>query len=108
MMCMYHRKLLPLWKNKREDLYNCCSEFRANLHCKILIIDKYLYGVKTFAARFHEHLSESLLKLSIKKTKHDLDKWMVGKSSNYESLATYLDDILIWIKDPMTVIKSLE
>ena len=33
---------------------------------------------------------------------------MVDKSSHYEYLATYVDDILIWSKDPMTVIKSLE
>jgi hypothetical protein len=33
---------------------------------------------------------------------------MVDKSSNYEYLATYVDDILIWSKDPMAVIKSLE
>jgi hypothetical protein len=33
---------------------------------------------------------------------------MVEKSSYYEYLATYVDDILIWSKDPMTVIKSLE
>jgi hypothetical protein len=33
---------------------------------------------------------------------------MVDKSSHYEYLATYMDDILIWIKDHMAVIKSLE
>jgi hypothetical protein len=33
---------------------------------------------------------------------------MVDKSSHYEYLATYVDDILIWNKDPMAVIKSLE
>jgi hypothetical protein len=33
---------------------------------------------------------------------------MVEKSSHYEYLATYLDEILIWSKDPMAVIKSLE
>jgi hypothetical protein len=33
---------------------------------------------------------------------------MVDKSSHYEYLATYVDDILIWSKDPMAVIKSLE
>jgi hypothetical protein len=32
----------------------------------------------------------------------------VKKSSHYEYLATYVDDILIWSKDPMEVIKSLE
>jgi hypothetical protein len=64
--------------------------------------------IKTSAARFHEHLSESLLRLGFKKTKHDPDLWMVNKSSHYEYLATYVDDILIWSKDPMAVIKSLE
>jgi hypothetical protein len=34
---------------------------------------------------------------------------MVEKSSSHdEYLATYVDDILIWSKDPMAVIKSLE
>jgi hypothetical protein len=33
---------------------------------------------------------------------------MVDKLSHYEYLATYVDDILIWRKDPMVVIKSLE
>jgi hypothetical protein len=32
----------------------------------------------------------------------------VDKSSHNEYLATYVDDILIWSKDPMAVIKSLE
>jgi hypothetical protein len=67
-----------------------------------------LYGLKTSAARFHEHLSESLLRLGFKKTKNDPDLWMVDKSSHYEYLATYVDDILIWSKDPMAIIKALE
>jgi hypothetical protein len=33
---------------------------------------------------------------------------MVKKSSHYEFLATYVDDILIWSKDHMAVIKALE
>jgi hypothetical protein len=41
-------------------------------------------------------------------TNHDSDIWMVISSSNYEYFATYVDDILIWSKDPMPVIKSLE
>jgi hypothetical protein len=67
-----------------------------------------LYGLKTCAARFHEHLSESLLRLGFKKTKHDPDLWMMDKSSHYEYLAMYVDDIFIWGKDPMAVVKSLE
>jgi hypothetical protein len=33
---------------------------------------------------------------------------MVKKSSHYEYLVTYVDDILIWSKDPMAVITALE
>jgi hypothetical protein len=84
------------------------AKFGANLNGKYLTIDKSLYGLKTSAARFHDHLSESLLRLGYKKSKHDPDLWMVDKSSYHEYLATYVDDILIWIKDPMAVIKSLE
>jgi hypothetical protein len=73
-----------------------------------LIIDKSLYGLKTSAARFHEHLSESLLRLGFKKTKHDPDLWMVDKSSHYEYLATYVDEIFMCSKDPMVVINSVE
>jgi hypothetical protein len=69
-------------------------------------LDKSLYGLKTSAARFHEYLSESLLRLGFKKTKHEPDLWMVDNSSHYEYLATYVDDILIWSKDPMAVISN--
>jgi hypothetical protein len=33
---------------------------------------------------------------------------MVDKSSHYEYLAPFVDDILIWSKDPMVVIKAME
>jgi hypothetical protein len=64
--------------------------------------------LKTSAARLHEHLAESLLRLEFMKTKHDPDLWMIDKISHYEYLATYVNDILIWSIDPMVVIKSLE
>jgi hypothetical protein len=82
-------------KTKEKVYITAGPEFGVDLHGKNLIIDKSLYGLKTSAARFHEHLSESLLRLSFKKTKHDPDLWMVDKSSHYEYLATYVDDILI-------------
>jgi hypothetical protein len=34
---------------------------------KSLLIDKSLYGLKSSAARFHEHLSESLLRLGLRR-----------------------------------------
>jgi hypothetical protein len=95
-------------KTKEKVYINAGPEFGSNLHSKNLIIDKSLYALKTSAARFHEHLSESLLRLGFKKTKHDPDLKMVDKSSHYKYLATFVDNILIWSKDPMAVIKALE
>jgi hypothetical protein len=48
-------------------------EFGVNLYGENLIINKSLYGLRICAARFHEHLSMSLLRLGLKKTKHDPD-----------------------------------
>jgi hypothetical protein len=95
-------------KTKEKVYITAGTEFGVDLHGENLIIEKSLYGLKTSAARFHEHLSESLLRLGFKKSKHNPDLWMVEKSSHYEYLATYVDDILIWSKDPMAVIRSLE
>jgi hypothetical protein len=95
-------------KTKEKVYMTVGTEFESNLHVINLIIDKSLYGLKISAARFHEHSSESRLRLGFKKIKHDPELWMVNKSSHDEYLATYLDNILIWSKDPMAVIKSLE
>jgi hypothetical protein len=67
-------------KTKKKVYITAGPEFGTKLQGKRLIIDKSLYGLKTSAARFHEHLSESLLRLKFKKTKHDPDLWIVDKS----------------------------
>jgi hypothetical protein len=95
-------------KTKEKVRITVGSEFGIQLHGKSIIIDKSLYGLKTSAARFHEHLVESLLRLVFKETKHDPDLWMIDKPTHYEYLATYVDGILLWNKDHMAVIKSLE
>jgi Reverse transcriptase (RNA-dependent DNA polymerase) len=82
-------------KTKEKVYITAGPENGNNLQGKSLIIDKSLYGLKTSAARFYEQLEESLLRLGFKKTKHDPDLWMIDKSSHYEYLATYVDDILI-------------
>jgi hypothetical protein len=95
-------------ENKRKVYIADVPEFGASFHGKTLIIDKSLYGLKTSAARFHEHLSEPLPRLAFKKNKHDPDLWVVENSSHHEYLATYVDDILIWSKDPMAIKDSLK
>jgi hypothetical protein len=98
-----------LYEKTKEKAYIIAgTEFGEGSCGKNLIINKSLYGTKTSAARFHEHLTDSLFRLGFKKTKHEPDLWIVDKSSYYEYLAIYVHDILIWSKDPMRVINSIE
>jgi hypothetical protein len=98
---------MEMKKTKEKVYITAGPEFGANLHGKSLVIDISLYGLKNSAARFHEHLSQSLLRLGFKKTKQDPDLWMVdNKSLHYEYLAMYVNDIPIWSKDPMAVISN--
>jgi hypothetical protein len=49
-----------------------------------------------------------IIETRFKMTKHEHDLWIVDKPSHYEYLDTHVDNILIWSKDLMAVIKSLE
>jgi hypothetical protein len=69
-------------KTKEKVYITAGPEFGTTLYGKNLIIKKSLYGLKTSAARFHEHLAESLIRLGFKKTKHDPDLWMIDKTSH--------------------------
>ena len=60
-------------KTKKKVYITAGTEFGEKLHGKNLIVVKSLYGLKPSAARFHEHLAESLLRLGFKKTKYDPD-----------------------------------
>jgi Reverse transcriptase (RNA-dependent DNA polymerase) len=95
-------------KAKEKVYITADPEFGTALNGKNLVINKSLYGLKTSAARFHKHLAESLLRLGFMKAKHGPDLWMIHKISHYDILATYVDDIIIWSKDSMGVIKSPE
>jgi hypothetical protein len=70
---------MPIYTGKTKEKVYITSgpEFEESLHDKILTIDKSLYGLKTSAAVFHGHLSESLLRLGLKKTENDSDSWML-------------------------------
>jgi hypothetical protein len=60
-------------KTKAKVYVTAGHEFGASFHGKNLIIDESLYGIRTNATRFHEHLSETNLRLDFKKIKYDPD-----------------------------------
>jgi hypothetical protein len=94
--------------NKEKIYIIAGPEFGPELMGKKLIIAKSLYGLKTAAARFHEHLSQKLRKMGFKPSKAEPNLWYKDMSSHYEYIATYVDDLMIASKDPKQIIKELE
>ena len=79
-----------------------------DLEGHILIFHKSCYGLKSSAARFHKHMSTTLRKLAWKPSKADSDLWIKPTPTGYKYLATYVDDILVWSKDPMKTINAIQ
>ena len=64
--------------------------------------DKSLYGLKTSAARFHEHLSVKLRSMDFRPSKADPDLWIRKLSDGtYEYIARFVEDIITFSRKPM-------
>ena len=73
-----------------------------------MIIERSLYGLKSSAARFHEHLSATLKSLGFKPSKADFDLWYKKVDDHYEFVARYVDDVIVFSKDPMSIMDKLK
>ena len=73
-----------------------------------MIIFKYLYGLKTSSAKFHEHLSEKLRKMGYVPSKAYLDLWIKRNGDHYEFIARFVDDIISFSKDLISVMNELK
>ena len=93
----------------REKVYIIAGpEFGKELEGRVMIIQKSLYGLTTSAARWHEELSTTLLKMGFVPSKADSDVWMKDCGSHYEYLCTWVDDLIVAAKDPSAILKEFE
>ena len=98
-----------LYGKTREKVYIIAGpEFGPDLQGKRMIIEKSLYGLKSSAARFHEHLSVTLRSLGYKPSKADFDLWYKKVDDHYEYIARYVDDVIVFSKDPMSIMEKLQ
>ena len=72
-----------------------------------MIVDGGCYGLKTSAARFHERQAEELRVMGFRPSKADFDLWMKSQEDHYEYIATYVDDIMVFSRNPMPIIKRI-
>ncbi len=96
-----------LYGKTREKVYVIAGKEFGKHAGKRMIIDKGLYGLKTSSARFHEKLSRKLREMGFKPSKTDFDLWIKPKGNHYEYVATYVDDILAFGRNPMEIIEEI-
>ena len=76
--------------NKEKVYIIAGPEFRDREGCK-LIIDKELYGMRTYGARFHEKLADTLRDMVSKPCKYDPNLWMQDNGDVYEHVCVYVN-----------------
>ncbi len=96
-----------LYGKTQEKVYIIAGAEFGPLQGKPLIVDKGLYGLRTSSARFHEHLAEKLRIMGYIPSLADPDLWMKDCETHYEYIATYVDDILSFSKDPLAEISII-
>ena len=93
----------------KEMIYTVAgTEFGPELEGRILVVHKALYGLKTSMARWHEALSDKLRLLGFRPSKADPDLWMREADDHYEYVAVYSDDLLVFSKQALSILRGLE
>ena len=82
-------------------------EFGPDRQGKWLIIDKALYGLRSSGARWHEAFADTIRNMGYYPSKADPNLWMKACEGGYEYIATYVDDVLAFGKNPRKTIELL-
>ena len=97
-----------LYSRNKEKVYIKAGKEFGDLQGETLVIDKALYGLRGSSSRFHEHISAKLRKMGFTPSKVDFDLWMrTAKDGSYEYIGCYVDDVIAFSKDPMSIIEDL-
>ena len=79
-----------LYGKTREKVYVIAGEEFGVHKGKRMSIDRSLYGLRSSAARFHEHQSEKLRKLGFRPSKADPDQWFWKHENHDEFIARFV------------------
>ena len=74
----------------------------------VLVIKKALYGLRSSGARFHEKFADTLLSFGFTPSFADSDVWMRDAGDHYEYVCTWVDDLLVAMKDPKAFLDALQ
>jgi hypothetical protein len=78
-----------------------------SLEGNLLTIDRALYGLRTSGARWHDRFADTLHDMNYFPCKADPDVWMKDCDTHYEYVCVYVDDIMMFGKDPQSFFNEL-
>jgi hypothetical protein len=99
-------KYVYLHYKEREGLFYCRTSIQS-VSGEPLIIYRDLYGLKISSACFYEHFSAKLRTMDYRPTTAYNNFWIKEWGAYYDYIATYVDDFLVYSKDPMHIIEEL-
>ena len=94
----------------KEAVYTVAGpEFGKNEGC-YMIVEKALYGFQTSGNAWHEKFADNLRSMKFKPSKADQDLWIRFDPvrGEYDMIAVFVDDILVFSKHPEDVIEPLK
>ena len=74
---------------------------------KVLVLTRALYGLKSSGAAWRADLAATLRDLQFMSTQADPDVWIRSAGTYYEMVLIYVDDILVFSKQPKEVMDSI-
>ena len=93
----------------KEKVYTIAGpEFGPELEGQVLVCVRSIYGLRTSMARFREALSDKLRLIGFTSSKADPDLWIRDAGDHYEYIAVYSDDLLVFSKKPLVILRGLE
>ena len=91
----------------QEKVYTVAGPEFGPYEGRILIVDKALYGLQSSGARWRAKLADDLISMGYVPTKADPDLWIKRVDDHYEYIGVFVDDLLIFSKDPPLILKIL-
>ncbi len=74
--------------------------------CKVLIVTRALYGLKSSGAAWRADLAATLRDMKFTSSQVDPDVWIRSAGTHYDMVLVYVDDILVFAKDPKTTMND--
>jgi hypothetical protein len=97
-----------LYGKTREKVYIIAGPEFGPLEGQRLVVDRGLYGLRSSAAGFHEHFANKLRNMGFRPSLADSDFWIKDCGDHYEYIATYVDDLLVFSRNPMAIINEIK